>query len=129
MTVSEGARNSDGACGGVYKFTLEPGSRGKVRSYLFSPAGTGCNPAAGVFLDKSSGAIYGTTKTGGNIGGGNVYKITGKKGIVLYNFCSQPSCADGLEPSGSLTVRGGGAYSTTLLGGAFNQGVVFEIKP
>jgi uncharacterized repeat protein (TIGR03803 family) len=40
-TVSEGARNSDGACGGVYKSTLEPGSRGKVRSYFVLPGRNG----------------------------------------------------------------------------------------
>lgn len=124
VTASTGASNSPGLCGGVFKFA--PG--GKKLSYLFYPNETGCRPYAGVFLDNKTGALYGTTKNGG-IGGGNLYEIVGKNAKVLYTFCSQPKCADGVYPTGSLTPNGGKLYSTTSQGGEFNQGVVFEIGP
>ena len=50
--------------------------------------------------------------------------------IVLYNFCSQPNCADGQGPAGSLTPDGAGNfYGTTQLGGANKYGTVFELSP
>src|ERR1700761_5474195 len=50
--------------------------------------------------------------------------------VLLYNFCSQPNCADGEGPSSSLTTDGAGNfYGTTALGGANMSGTVFELSP
>ena len=50
--------------------------------------------------------------------------------VVLYNYCSQPNCADGEGPSSSLTRSGAGNfYGTTALGGANMDGTVFELYP
>jgi uncharacterized repeat protein (TIGR03803 family) len=50
--------------------------------------------------------------------------------IVLYNFCSQPNCADGEGPASSLAPDGAGNfYGTTQLGGANMDGTVFELSP
>ena len=50
--------------------------------------------------------------------------------VVIYNFCSQPNCADGEGPASSLTRDGAGNfYGTTALGGANLQGTVFELSP
>ena len=50
--------------------------------------------------------------------------------VLLYNFCSQPNCADGEGPSSSLTPDGAGNfYGTTALGGANMDGTVFELSP
>ena len=50
--------------------------------------------------------------------------------VVLYNFCSQPNCADGENPVASLTPDGAGNfYGTTQLGGANMRGTVFELSP
>jgi uncharacterized repeat protein (TIGR03803 family) len=50
--------------------------------------------------------------------------------ILLYNFCSQPNCADGEGPASSLTPDGAGDfYGTTQLGGANMYGTVFELSP
>jgi uncharacterized repeat protein (TIGR03803 family) len=50
--------------------------------------------------------------------------------ILLYNFCSQPNCADGEGPASSLTPDGtGNFYGTTALGGANMNGTVFELSP
>jgi hypothetical protein len=42
---------------------------------------------------------------------------------VLYNFCSQPSCADGARVVnlGGLTSYGGNFYGMTQSGGAFGR--------
>jgi len=50
--------------------------------------------------------------------------------IVLYNFCSQPNCADGAGPASSLTRdSAGNFYGTTALGGANMYGTVYELSP
>src|SRR5277367_6582759 len=50
--------------------------------------------------------------------------------VLLYNFCSQPNCADGEGPSSSLTRdAAGNFYGTTALGGANMDGTVFELSP
>jgi uncharacterized repeat protein (TIGR03803 family) len=49
---------------------------------------------------------------------------------VLYNFCSQPNCADGANPVSSLTPdAAGNFYGTTQLGGANMDGTVYELSP
>ncbi|MFZ3339313.1 MAG: choice-of-anchor tandem repeat GloVer-containing protein [Terriglobales bacterium] len=50
--------------------------------------------------------------------------------IVLYNFCSQPNCADGEGSASSLTRdAAGNFYGTTALGGTNMDGTVFELSP
>lgn len=49
---------------------------------------------------------------------------------VLWNFCSQPSCTDGEEPTAGMIADGAGnMYGTTSYGGAFGSGTVFELSP
>ena len=49
--------------------------------------------------------------------------------VVLYNFCSQPNCADGESPSSSLAPDGAGNfYGTTQLGGANMYGTVLSFR-
>jgi uncharacterized repeat protein (TIGR03803 family) len=89
----------------------------------------GCAPTGGLFLDQPANTAFGTTSSGGNSNGGTVFKIADNKETVLYNFCQQSGCTDGSTPSGSLTQHGQALFGTTAKGGAFNQGVVFEITP
>jgi uncharacterized repeat protein (TIGR03803 family) len=50
--------------------------------------------------------------------------------IVLYNFCSRPSCVDGEGPASSLTRdAAGNFFGTTALGGANMNGTVYELSP
>lgn len=105
--------------------------------YSFCPAGGSCTDGWGPGLNCCSssvsdaalirdgkGNIYGTTALGGSglsncffsLPCGVVFELD-KAGqeTVLYNFCSQPSCADGLEPLHPL-IRDtkGNLYGTTL---------------
>jgi len=92
-------------------------------------------PTASVLVDFSHNALYGTT-SGSGFTGGNVFKLTGlDQQAVLYSFCSQQNCTDGLDPvAGLITDKSGNLYGTTASGGANSSscggsgcGVVFEI--
>jgi hypothetical protein len=88
----------------------------------------------------SSGALYGTTNSGGTRSSGTLYKLIPVSGGKwrfrdLYNFCSAPAdCTDGGVPwanvifdkSGALvgTTYGGGGYDYDLYG--MGGGVVFR---
>jgi uncharacterized repeat protein (TIGR03803 family) len=49
---------------------------------------------------------------------------------VLYNFCSQPNCSDGANPQSNLIAdAAGNFYGTTVNGGLFGYGTVFELSP
>jgi uncharacterized repeat protein (TIGR03803 family) len=86
-------------------------------------------PTAGVLVDFRHPALYGTTEMGGINNAGTVFKMVAPaQETVLYSFCAEFSCADGLGPVASLIEDpSGNLYGTTKLGGANNQGVVFEI--
>jgi uncharacterized repeat protein (TIGR03803 family) len=52
------------------------------------------------------------------------------KETVLYSFCAQKTCADGLNPSaGVIFDTEGNLYGTTNFGGSANAGVVFKLTP
>jgi uncharacterized repeat protein (TIGR03803 family) len=93
----------------------------------------GNGPNGLVLAQDRSGNLYGTTSSGGTgtgcAGGcGAVFEIMqGRATVFLYNFSGTPDAAN---PSGSLIVdRLGNIYGTTVLGGTFNQGTVFELSP
>jgi uncharacterized repeat protein (TIGR03803 family) len=83
----------------------------------------------------SKGNIFGTTSAGGNANGDGVfYELSPKKKklsySVLYDFCQQQGCADGLGPGGALAMDSSGAiYGTTFVGGAENSGAVYKLVP
>jgi uncharacterized repeat protein (TIGR03803 family) len=88
----------------------------------------GANPLVGVIRD-SAGNLYGTTYNGGASNGGVVYQVD-KSGneTVLYSFCTQTKCADGVYPeAGVIRDSAGNLYGTTVGGGASNDGVVYKL--
>jgi uncharacterized repeat protein (TIGR03803 family) len=91
---------------------------------------TGALPGASP-MQASNGNLYGTTTGGGFHGGGVVYEITpGGSYKALYNFCSQTNCADGSVSQATLVQdANGNLYGTTLYGGSYGHGTVFEITP
>jgi uncharacterized repeat protein (TIGR03803 family) len=91
----------------------------------------GANPYAGL-IQATDGNLYGTTWVGGaGANGGTVFKITPSGTLtVLYSFCSQTSCTDGMAPyAGLVQATDGNFYGTTTYGGANGDGTVFRITP
>src|SRR6266851_1670139 len=129
-----------GGCGVVFELT--PDATGTawtetvLHSFFCSNCADGANPAPGLIMD-GAGNLYGTTTTGGATGGGTVFQLTpsdtGWSETVLYSFCSQTRCADGLYPYGDLIMdEAGNLYGTTWRGGSGTQlisGVAFELTP
>jgi uncharacterized repeat protein (TIGR03803 family) len=105
---------------------------------LFSFNGADGARPSGALAQGLDGNFYGTTAFGGaEHGGGNFFKITPAGGeTVLYDFCSQPDCADGSEPIGNPVLAvNGNLYGMTLTGGlpdcvaGSSCGTLFEITP
>jgi uncharacterized repeat protein (TIGR03803 family) len=96
----------------------------------------GATPA-GVAADRS-GDLFGTTSQGGADGGGTVFELTPNAEKTRwtfkkrYNFCAEggEQCLDGFLPiAGLLVGTAGRLFGTTLMGGAYGHGTVFELIP
>ncbi len=88
----------------------------------------GAGPKAGLVFDQK-GNLYGTTDEGGDSYSGVVFKVTPEgQETVLYSFCTQDHCYDGLFPVAGLVLdQRGNLYGTTGEGGAYGGGVVFKV--
>src|SRR5579864_1003956 len=69
-------------------------------------------------IEGTDGNLYGVTPSGGtgaactfSPGCGTVFTMTPAGGLTtLYNFCSQPNCADGEAPVGPLVQGNNGNF-------------------
>lgn len=119
-TTSRGGSFGDGV---VYKISAK-GEYTVLHHFAGGPS-DGDGPIDGVILDKD-GSLYGTTKFGGALGAGVVFKINAKrKYSVLHSFES---------PDGRFSVArpflgaDGSLYGTTTQGGgSCDCGVVFKL--
>jgi uncharacterized repeat protein (TIGR03803 family) len=125
-----GTTTAEGAHAKGTVFEIAPG--GKLTTlYRFCFQGNctdGADPIAGL-VQATSGNFYGTTYVGGTYGAGMVFEITpvGKL-TTLYRFCSQGNCTDGADPqAGLVQAINGSFYGTTVGGGTYGEGTVFEI--
>lgn len=105
-------------------------ARNETVLHSFAGGSDGSYPVAGLIAD-SSGNLYGTTRYGGSAGDGIVFRLSAQNGTwtetVLYSFLGGN---DGISPAASLIMdAAGNLYGTTRLGGATNQGTVFELSP
>lgn len=127
------------ADGNLYGTTLNGGTFGNGTVFrigtngsfasLFSFDGVhGSNPQAAL-LQAIDGNFYGTTDAGGQFGYGTVFRITSAGAITtLHSFA--PASGDGASPTAALIqAADGNFYGTTSLGGASNNGTVFQITP
>jgi len=135
--------NGDG-CGVVFKLTpSQTGNWTETVLYSFTGAADGASPQAGVIRDVK-GNLYGTTYGGGNFnsactiyGCGVVFKLNSSGSeTVLYKFCSQSACGDGVSSYAGLIMDATrNLYGTTYLGGnpscrngGTGCGVVFKLS-
>jgi uncharacterized repeat protein (TIGR03803 family) len=86
----------------------------------------GIFPGASVIRDQA-GNLYSTTRNGGTLDGGTVFKIdpSGNE-TVLHSFSS----LDGTSLYGGVILdAAGNLYGTATFGGAYGSGTVFEMDP
>jgi len=92
----------------------------------------GATPVYTSLVQGRDGDFYGTTLGGGANGAGTVFKITSAGAVtILYSFCSQPNCTDGVYPyAGIVQASDGNFYGTTYQGGANGDfGTIYKISP
>jgi uncharacterized repeat protein (TIGR03803 family) len=89
----------------------------------------GWRTESGLVFD-GSGNLFGSA-VGNDSVGGVLFKVdSGGAYSVIYDFCSQPNCADGSAPRnlGGLVIDpDGNIFGTTAEGGSQNWGTVFEL--
>ncbi len=135
-TTSYGGTNGDGT---VFELTPKAGG-GWFEKVLHSfGSGTdGINPVDGNVIFDAAGNLYGTTFQGGIYGSsgydgeGTLFELSPKAGggwaeRVLHNFGNGTD--GGLPLSGMIFDAAGNLYGTTAIGGAYNQGTVYEVTP
>jgi len=97
--------------------------------YSFTGGSDGQNPLGDLVVDKTTGTIYGTTRSGGVAGCGTVFQLaksgTSWEETTLYGF---QGGADGCHlPSGLHESPDGALFGITSYGGTQNDGTVFEL--
>lgn len=92
---------------------------------------------SGVVFDQA-GNLYGTTSIGGDKSAssntdGRVFELSPQPGggwTVSYPYLFGQSSTDGITPLGGVVVdNAGNLYGTTVYGGAYGCGTVFELSP
>ena len=128
-----GTTFGDGPNGGGTAFELSPSNGGWAYSlvYAFGSRGDGALSSAPVSMD-ASGNLYGTTRfsTAIDLGNGIVYKLTPFNGTWTETVLHYFEVSDGQFPTGGVVIdANGNLYGTTSYGGAYGNGVIWEITP
>jgi uncharacterized repeat protein (TIGR03803 family) len=103
-----------------------------IHTFDYTDNYDGLYPDAGLIFD-TAGNLYGTTVSGGYTGGGTVFELLPQanglwKKVQLRNFGSGKY--DGLAPrAGVIFDASGNLYGTTVEGGLYAEGTVFELTP
>jgi uncharacterized repeat protein (TIGR03803 family) len=125
-----------GGCGTIFEL-VRGGSGWKFRLLYSFQSETGGSPLGHLVFDHK-GNLYGSTNAGGIIppcqqqaGCGVVFKFSPNKGrawayTVLHKFTNGQ---DGALPNGVVLDKAGNIYGTTITGGAYDSGTVFEVTP
>jgi uncharacterized repeat protein (TIGR03803 family) len=128
-TLFGGSAESPGPYGAVYRVSTL-GVLTVLHAFVDSD-GAARNDGSGPYsapIQAHDGDFYGTTRFGGTLGNGIIYRISssGAAYMVLHTF----NGSDGAFPISNLIEGGDGSlYGTTLRGGASNYGTVYRITP
>lgn len=115
-------------------FQLMPANGGWAFNLIYGLSGTGGYRFPGPW-DKlgmdAAGNVYGTTFVDGAHGQGSVFKLTPSNGGWTYTSLHDfTGGSDGGNPISNIVFdANGNLYGTATVGGAYGQGVVFEITP
>jgi uncharacterized repeat protein (TIGR03803 family) len=119
-----GTECNGGGCGTVYQ--LMPSNGGWAENVLVNFDGADGENPNGLIMD-AFGSLYGTTSGGGQNGGGVVFKLARSGGgwsyAPLYSF-SSGSC---YPLSGVTMDAAGDLFGVCQIGGAHNDGWVYEL--
>ncbi len=116
-------------------FELSPSVGGWMFSVAYNLVGMVVDypPGNGSLSMDASGNLYGANGTGGDFGGGSVFRLVPSNGswtpTILYQFTGG---GDGAYPIAVVLNANGDLFGTTNAGGAYGSsggGVVFEITP
>jgi uncharacterized repeat protein (TIGR03803 family) len=123
-----GVTESGGLNGAGTAFSI--GSDGHLTTlYNFGTTSDDAGSPSGPLMLASDGNFYGTTTTGGKLGGGTVFKMTAAGQVtVLHDFPSSGK-REGIQPMGGVVAGDNGQfYGVTFSGGANDLGTVFTLK-
>src|SRR5205814_1478785 len=115
----------DANAGVVFKLNRDGSAFTVVHSFTAATDGQG--PSASL-IEASDGALYGTTRNGGDATVGTVFRVSrdGNSFSALHHFGQS---GDGQNPYGGLTEGSDGAiYGTTRNGGTAINGTVFRLN-
>ena len=129
-----GTTDNGGSPGNGIVFELTPGSGGTWTETVLHRFLTneGTSPRAAVVFD-AKGSLYGTLANDGEFGAGSVFRLKppATQGgawteTTIYMFTGG---FDGLGPLCTLLLHKGNLYGTTVRGGAYLAGTLFELVP
>ncbi len=126
---------SSSSTGQSIVFELSPKGKGGWNTtviYTFTTGLTGSGTSWSPLTVDAAGNLYGTVTKGAVNNNGEVFKLspgtTGYTETVLFNFSPSSSASTGNLPSGGLVLdAAGNIYGTTMQGGTYGQGTVFEL--
>lgn len=100
-------------------------SLGRVLSYLQD-----CASPDTTLISDARGDLYGGTSIGGPANRGCIFELSPSRSGWQWTMLHAFNGADGEGPRGALVFdKSGNLYGTTVTGGAYNAGTVFELSP
>jgi uncharacterized repeat protein (TIGR03803 family) len=129
-----GTTVSGGAGTGIV-FRLAPdGGLTVLHAFASQASADGAAPDAPLIM-APDGTLFGAARHGGDtpflVGAGAIFELSPKSRAeeILYDFCSDPHCADGSSPNGILFGNGGDLYGVTSTAESdLTGGVLFRLS-
>ncbi len=116
-----------GGFGEVFQFS--PISGGYTYSPIYNTFTGGYGPSSKLAMD-AAGNLYGTQYFGGANNQGMIFKLTPGNGGWTLTDLHDFTGADGTQPFGTIVFdRNGNLYGTARFGGAYGDGVLWELTP